>query len=298
MIVVRPVASDADLAAFVAVWNAVTPDTPLSVELVRERWQRDARRLYVVAQTDADVVGAGLAAPSDSEGRAHVAPRVLPEARRRGIGSALLRELVAHAEREGFRSASSHVDGDDAGSLAFARRFGFAETDRQVEQVVTLDGDWPPPEVPDGIRLATIAERPELLRAAYGLAVVGYADMATDVPVSISLDEWLREEATAPAGSLVALAGDEIVGYSGLVERADGTFEDGLTVVHRRWRRRGVATLLKQAKLSWASANGVREVVTWTQRGNEGMRAVNERLGYRYRSVTINVRAPLPLLVR
>jgi mycothiol synthase len=121
--------------------------------------------------------------------------------------------------------------------------------------------------------------------------------MATDVPVTVSLDEWLREEATAPAGSVVALAGDEIVGYSGLVERPDGGFEDGLTVVARGWRRRGLATLLKRAKLTWASTHGVGEISTWTQRGNEGMRAVNERLGYRYRSVTINVRSPLPLVV-
>ena len=45
----------------------------------------------------------------------------------------------------------------------------------------------------------------------------------------------------------------------------------------------------------WAAANGIREIVTWTQRGNEGMRAVNERLGYAYRSVTIGVRRSLPL---
>ena len=42
-------------------------------------------------------------------------------------------------------------------------------------------------------------------------------------------------------------------------------------------------------------ANGFRELVTWTQRGNDGMRAVNEQLGYAYRSVSISVRAPLPL---
>jgi GNAT superfamily N-acetyltransferase len=151
------------------------------------------------------------------------------------------------------------------------------------------------PAVPDAVELVTVAERPELLREAHELAVVGYADMATEVPVTITLDEWLREEATLPAGSFVALAGDEIVGFSGLVARADGTVEDGLTVVHRAWRRRGLATVLKQAEIAWASRNGVREIITWTQRGNEGMRAVNERLGYEYRSVTINVRSPLPL---
>jgi GNAT superfamily N-acetyltransferase len=120
--------------------------------------------------------------------------------------------------------------------------------------------------------------------------------MATATAVTISLDDWLRDEATLPEGSLVALAGDEIVGYSGLCRRAgDGMAEDGLTVVRREWRRRGLALALKRAEIGWAAANGIREIVTWTQRGNDGMRAVNERLGYRYRSVSVSVRAPLPL---
>jgi mycothiol synthase len=292
---IREAVTDAELEAHVGVWNAITPEEPTTVELQRERRRRDPRRLYLLAERDGAAVGAGFGGPSQSEGRAHVSPRVLPEARRRGIGSALLRELVAHAEREGFRWASAHVDGADEGSLAFARRFGFEEVDRQVEQVLELDRRWPPPEVPEGVRLVTVAERPELLHAAYDLAVVGYADMAVLKPVTISLEEWLEEEATFPEGSFVALAGDEIVGYSGLMRRGDDTAEDGLTVVDRAWRRRGLATCLKQAEIAWASAHGIREIFTWTQRGNEGMRAVNERLGYVYRSVTIDVRAPLPL---
>ena len=40
---------------------------------------------------------------------------------------------------------------------------------------------------------------------------------------------------------------------------------------------------LKRLELAWAAEHGFTEVFTWTQRGNEGMRAVNERLGYVYR---------------
>jgi mycothiol synthase len=294
---IREALTDADLAAYVGVWNAITPAEPSSVELQRERREREPRRLYLLAERDGRAVGCGFSGPSDSEGRAHVAPRVLPDARRDGVGSALLRELVAHAEREGFRWASAHVDGDDEGAFAFARRFGFDEVDRQVEQVLTLDDERPPPDVPAAIRLVTVAEQPDLLREAYDLAVVGYEDLATTVPVTISLDDWLRDEATLPEGSYLALAGDEIVGYSGLVAHGDGVAEDGLTVVRRTWRRRGLATLLKRAEIAWASRNGVREIFTWTQRGNEGMRAVNEQLGYVYRQVSVTVRSPLPLLV-
>jgi mycothiol synthase len=52
---------------------------------------------------------------------------------------------------------------------------------------------------------------------------------------------------------------------------------------------------MKTRELGWAAANGYREVITWTQRGNERMRAVNERLGYVYRDVSITMVAPLPL---
>ena len=112
----------------------------------------------------------------------------------------------------------------------------------------------------------------------------------------VELEDWLREEATLPAGSFVALAGGEIVGYSGLMRHDhDGVAEDGLTVVRRHWRRRGLACALKRLELAWAAEHGIREVVTWTQRGNEGMRRLNERLGYEYRGVAVNLAAPLPL---
>jgi mycothiol synthase len=291
---IRTVESDADLDAYIGIWNAVTPDEPADLEQQRERRERDPQRLYLLAAWDGAVVAAGFAGRSDSPGRGFLSPRVLPEARRRGIGTALLRELAAHLTALGFETASSHVDGRDSGSLAFAERFGFQEVDRQVEQVRVL-GDEPSGEPPPGVRFVTVAERSELLREAYDLAVEGYADMATADAVTISLDDWLRDEATLPGGSFAAVVEGEIIGYSGLVRLGDGAAEDGLTVVRRVWRRRGLATALKRAKLAWAAQNGIRELVTWTQRGNDGMRAVNEQLGYVYRSVSVTVRAPLPL---
>lgn len=294
MTTIREVETDSDLDAYIGVWNRVTPEEPASAEQQRQRRERDRRRLYVIAERQGVAIGCGFAGPSDSPGCGFLSPRVLPRARRAGLGTALLGELGAHLHGLGFETASSDVDGADEGALAFARRHGFEEVDRQVEQVKRV-GAEPPLEPPNGVRLVTVAERPELLREAYELAVEGYADMAVSTPVEISLDDWLREEASLPEGSFVALAGDRIVGYSGLCRRHDGVVEDGLTVVSRDWRRRGLATALKRAELAWAATTGIDEIVTWTQRGNEGMRAVNERLGYVYRSVSVKVRAPLPL---
>jgi mycothiol synthase len=56
-----------------------------------------------------------------------------------------------------------------------------------------------------------------------------------------------------------------------------------------------VAAALKRTVLAWAAVHGVHEVYTWTQRGNDDMRRLNEHLGYTYRHESIGMQAPLPL---
>jgi GNAT superfamily N-acetyltransferase len=293
MISVRPAETDADLEAWIQIRRVVVPDESAGT-VQQQRARESAERLLLLAELDGELAGSGFADRSDMAGRFGVAPRVLPRFRRRGVGTAVLRELAAHAERFGVPEASALVVDD--GSKAFAERFGFREIDRQVEQVKVL-GDEQPAELPPGIEVVTVAERPFLLEEAYPLACEGYADFATVAPVSVSHEDWLREEATLPGGSFVALAeGGEVVGYSGLIAHDNpGVAEDGLTVVRRDWRRRGLARALKRLELHWAAQNGVREVVTWTQRGNEGMRRLNELLGYEYRAISLTMCAPLPL---
>ena len=297
MIVVREAESDADLEAWIRVRRTVAPnESAWTVAQFRERARPE--RLVLVAELDGSIAGAGLGDRSDTAGRAFVAPRVLPEARRRGVGTALLRELGVHALSLGVGESVAHVDGHDEGSIAFARHFGFGEVDRQVEQVRLLGDEPEPPPLPDGVEVVTIAQRPELLAEAYELALQGFADMATDRPATVSREDWLGEEATLAEGSFVALADGQIVAYCGLcVHDNPSVAEDGLTVVRRDWSRRGPATALKRRELAWAAAHGLHEVVTWTQDGNEGMRRVNQSLGYVTRDVSLTVVAPLPLRI-
>jgi mycothiol synthase len=292
MIDVRPAETDADLEAFIRIRRALLPnESGGTVSNMRGELASQPDLRYYVAELEGEVVGAGLVGPSDLRDRYTVKVRVLPEARRRGVGTAVLRQLAPHAKGD---KLSTHVE--EEGSQPFAERFGFREIDRQVEQVKRFDERFAPPALPDGIEVVSVAERPSLLREAYPLACQGYEDMALDGFAQISLDTWLRDEATLPEGSFVALSDGEIVGYSGLVRHDnEGVAEDGLTVVRRDWRRRGLARVLKELELAWASANGYREVVTWTQRGNEGMRKLNEALGYEYRDVSITMLASLPL---
>jgi mycothiol synthase len=294
MIRVRQAETDADFQAWARVKRAVVPnDSAWTPQQFRERATPD--RLVLVAELDGEIVGAGLGGRSDVQGRGFVAPRVRPDARRRGVGTALLRALADYVAELGFDTAGSAVDDD--GSKAFAEHFGFEEVDREVEQVLRLPAELPDAPLPDGVEVVTVAERPELLREAYPLAAAeGYADLAVEGDVVIELDDWLKDEATLPMGSLVALDQARIVGYSGLIKHDNpGVAEDGLTVVARDWRRRGLAIALKRLELLWAAENGFEEVVTWTQRGNDGMRAVNERLGYEYRTISSRMLGKVPV---
>jgi len=293
MIELRRAETDAEIEAWRRVQTAVLPsERTASVEEMRQTQTPD--KLLLLAELDAELVGSGVAGRSDLGG-GFLAPRVLPDARRRGVGSALLGALGAHVAGLGFTEATAGVD--DQGSLAFAERFGFREVGRQVEQVRTIRADEPAPESPAGVELVSLAERPDLFRRTYEeLALQAFEDIPTPAPITISAEDWEREWLTWPEASLVALAEGEIVGCAGLLRDADrpDRAENSLTAVRRDWRGRGLATALKQAVIAWAAANGLLEIYTWTQTGNEAMQRLNEKLGYRSRMISITVRGPIP----
>jgi GNAT superfamily N-acetyltransferase len=127
--------------------------------------------------------------------------------------------------------------------------------------------------------------------------VPAFEEMPTPRKVEIAPERWESEWVTWPEATFAAFAGDELVGMAGLVQDDDRPerAENVLTTVRRDWRGRGLARALKEHAIAWASARGLREIYTWTQTGNENMRAVNERLGYVTRDISISVRRELPL---
>jgi len=291
MIELRVAESDGELELWRSVRQALLPNERASsvAEL------RSGGGYFLLAYRDGELAGSGSAAKSDLGGGS-VTPRVLPAHRRQGVGTALLRRLTSYSEACGYDEVGSLVD--DAGSLAFAHRFGFAETGRQVEQVRTVAAGEPWPAFPDGIEVISVAERPELLRRLYHeLALEAFEDMPTPRKVEITPEQWETEWLNWPEATFAALAGDEIVGMAGLARDDDRPerAENALTTVRRDRRGRGLARALKEHTIAWAAEHGVREIYTWTQTGNENMRAVNERLGYVTRDIAVSVRRGLPL---
>lgn len=135
-------AEPADAAAINAIYNPYvlastctyqeTPDTLAD----RERWlaARGERHPATVAVLDGAVVGWG----SLSSFRERSAYRFSCEhsvyvdqsRHRRGVGAALLRDLVARARALRFHTMVAGIDAEQTTSLAFHARMGFIETGR------------------------------------------------------------------------------------------------------------------------------------------------------------------------
>ena len=294
MIELRVASDHRDLEAWASIKSRVVPDEPITAEQLAAT--DEPGRILLLAELDGVLAGCGIGGLSSFGEKAFIMARVLPEYRRRGVGGELVRALAEHGRALGRSGVNSFVEWHDEPSIRFAEKLGLTEVDYQLEQVRVI-GNEPKPELPAGIEVAAVGDRrAELLDEAWPVAEQGFDDMPLPGSVTHPRATWLRDEATRPEGSFVAFDGSELVGYAGMSEHANGdaTAEHGLTVVRRDRRRRGIARALKQSQLHWASSSGVVELVTWTQKGNEAMQALNASLGYVTRSRALTMQGPLP----
>ncbi|WP_328334556.1 GNAT family N-acetyltransferase [Kribbella sp. NBC_00382] len=291
---IRTAITDADYEAWRAIRIAVLPYERCPTVAELRDFDRPGR-LMVLAEVDGEVAGNGLADRSGDGERAALMPRVHPDFRRRGVGTDLLRVLADHAVAQGYDMAGASVDDEE--SRLFAERFGFVETNRQVEQVRRI-GDEPRPAPPTEYEIVSVAERPELWAKAYHqVALPTLPDMDHPVAIKVSADDWDKEWINDPAAMFVAVAGDDVIGVAGLMLDSDRPerAEVAYTAVLREWRGKSVASTLKRTSMAWAAEHGITEIYTWTQRGNDSMRRLNEHLGFSYGIVSLTMRAPLPL---
>ncbi|MEU6793356.1 ribosomal protein S18-alanine N-acetyltransferase [Nonomuraea wenchangensis] len=126
MVTLRPMTA-ADLPAVMAIERATFPLDAWSEGMMRGELDDMPRtRHYVVALDDDEIVAyAGLAAAADQADVQTIA--VLDKHQGRGIGSALLTELLAEARRRGAREIFLEVRADNPRAQAVYRRFEFEE---------------------------------------------------------------------------------------------------------------------------------------------------------------------------
>jgi GNAT superfamily N-acetyltransferase len=284
------------------IYTAVFPDDPLSGVDVERALAANRDRIVLLGSLDGAAVGTAVSDSSSIVGRCYVGVRVQPEARRRGVGQALLLRCAAHGRTLGREILSARVTAGDEAGLAFAARHGFVEVSRDVELVLEVRGDEQRPFAPEGIEIVSVAARPDVADATYEVACEAIVDIPGPPRTPPAEARWLAEQVQGPGvladGTMVALEDGLVVGVASLLDRdaAPGLAEHGLTAVRRSHRGRGIATLLKRTQIAWAAAHGYRELITATAAGNVPMRAVNERLGYAERPATIDVEAQIALV--
>jgi mycothiol synthase len=281
---IAAVETDADLKAMIAVRTAADPDRPAPrLENLRHNLSAQKSLVYLVARLDGAPVACGFIYPDLPEyAEAHLV--VAPSARGRGIGSAVLREVGAVAQAAGKEVLQGEVREDDGASRAYLERRGYGVVGG--EQAVALDlgtHETPSPPPPPGIRIVSLAERPDLVDALYPVG----AEAAEDIPgqpARPTYEQWRATDIDRPTRDaklfFIALNGDDPVGYAMLDDYGRDAFH-GLTAVKRDWRRRGIATALKQAQIAAAKKAGFLRLVTASEERNTPMRNLNAKLGYK-----------------
>lgn len=282
--VLAVVRSDGDLADMIEVRVQADPDAPPPrLDNLRNNLAGNPSLAYLIARVGGSPAGCGFVDVSpETVARAHLV--VVPAARRRGVGSALLDAVSEHARAASKTQLEGQIRASDGESLAFLARRGFKKVGG--EDAVALDlaeAEAVVAEAPPGVRIVSRAERPDVVEGMYAVAREAEPDIPGGDPVR-PFEVWRSTEIDRPSLrpelTFVALAGDEVVGYA-ILDSVGGELWHRLTGVKRAWRGRGIATALKRAQIDAARHSGAARLVTSSEARNTAMRSINESLGYR-----------------
>ena len=276
-----PAETDADLEAMMAVRKEVTPEARPTVENLRFNLDSKPDLTYVVGRVDDEPVACGFVEPWQTFAWGDIA--VVPERRRRGIGSLILADLSERARALGKGQIQFEVKQIDEESRTFLERRGFECVGGEEAVVLDLDGiEAPTVDPPPGVRIVSRVEEPDLLEGMYAIGVQADEDIPGSDGV-MTFEQWKASEIDKPSRRpelcFIALTGDEVIGYAALMVFGDEAHH-GLTATRRDWRRRGVASALKRAEIAAAKNAGFKRLTTESEERNEPMRKLNEKLGF------------------
>ncbi|MEF2279812.1 GNAT family N-acetyltransferase [Deinococcus sp. YIM 134068] len=300
-----------DYPDLAAVRSACDPEWPVTPELLRV-WDEAADpnlfQTEAVAEAGGRVVGAGRIGHDDfafEEWRYWGNLFVHPDARGRGIGSALYDDLLGRVRARGAREVRTMLTDaphHEAGR-AFLERRGFRATWERYESrlntaEVDLTGfDGLLARVREaGLELRSIADLagdPERDRRLWELDWLLFQDVPMgNVLTKRPLGAWVRQELEdptfAPDLSFVAVQpglddtpSGPYVGYSTLMRTPGGAYVIGMTGVRREWRGRGVAKALKVCAMRALAGAGGGEIRTMNDKPNAAMLEMNRALGFK-----------------
>jgi GNAT superfamily N-acetyltransferase len=249
-----------------------------------------SRHYWLVRDADGVVGSASLAVHGPALAYAEVLVR--PPSRRRGIGTALLEQLLPPARADGARSLLGHHS-SQAGA-AFARKAGARDDQRDVRARLDLGAaELPEAVAPAGVELRSwVGRTPDGLLETHVAARQAMDDApmpeGTEHP-AWTVERHLRMEDSCiargrPPRVTAALEDGEIVAFTDLRVGEPpcpvALTDDTGTLA--RARRRGLATAVKREALRRLRDErpDVQYVTTFNAEGNVAMRAVNAKLGF------------------
>jgi GNAT superfamily N-acetyltransferase len=284
-------------------------------ELLAERADdRSMRRQRWIARVDGEAVGNALVVLPDLDNTeaAHLALVVHPDARRRGVGRALLTVVLRRLREQGrthvIGDAAEPLDGPPSPGAIFAQAVGAQRALDEISRSLEVA------EIPDG---GISALEDEATRHSAGYELVQWVGrcpddivddlavltgrMTTDAPMGDldwEAEAWDRaryrdaEERTIRLGrSWVTTAArhvatGRVVAYSDIGWTGEHvTAFQWMTIVAPEHRGRRLGLLVKAANLQrlLQEAPQIQRVITWNAESNAHMIAINEALGFRAR---------------
>lgn len=305
------VAEDADLEPIVEFRNRHgTPGEWMSPAAVRamQAASPEPLRLALVAEA-ADRALVAIAITSDGgiwrsgDGSWRLTLRVAPDHQRRGIGSALLGALEAHAREHGSPRVVTAVRGSEPAGARFAEAHGYRAFHERIDSWIDVPAFDPSGfEDPDsgarrlGIRLATWAE----LLAEHGSDIETFEreilptvwEIGRDVPSPTPMPKepppfeqakrmFFEGPGIDPPTTIFALRAGAPVGMTVTMTKENGAAYTNFTGVVRAERGKGIALMLKLRALRALKDRGVRLFGTTNDEQNAAMRGINRKLGYR-----------------
>lgn len=248
---------------------------------------RAHRRLWV-AEDAGRIVGWGEAEfdwATEAEDVGGLWAIVHPDVRRRGLGSALFERAAEHLKLHGARELRCWAEPESA---PFLERRGF--TPGRSDRLSALDPRGVDTSrltnLPDGVRIVSLADVLDRLPEVHALYTEAAADMPADHPEgNVSLHEWLAETIGSPdldrELSVVVLVDDRPAALSWLnADRRHALADHDLTGTARAYRRRGLARLAKLEVVRRCADAGISRVMTENDSENVAMLAINDELGF------------------
>lgn len=218
---------------------------------------------------------------------------VIPEYRRRGIGSAMLKWAqtylveIAATQPTADQQFQTSANEDDAGVVAMLESDGYGVVSHDVNMVRPTLEDIPHRTLPDGVEIRPV--EPDHMRAIWEADTEAFRDHAgATEPTELEWEAFVGDPGIQPHLWKVAWHGDRVVGQvrsfineetNAEIGRQRGYTEDISTI--REWRGKGIAGALICESLKELKQQGMTEAALGVHVENpNGAFRLYEGLGY------------------